>query len=62
MHELARNVAWDENIIVDSAEVKVHERVVRSSFHFALDVQCGIPKALFEKANKTEEHSLAGKD
>ncbi|WVZ09585.1 hypothetical protein V8G54_014115, partial [Vigna mungo] len=61
MHELARTVAWDENIIVDSAEVEVHERVVRSSFHFALDVQCGIPKALFENAKKLRSILLLGK-
>ncbi|KAG2376457.1 Disease resistance RPP13-like protein [Vigna angularis] len=61
MHELARTVAWDENIIVDSAEVEVQERVVRSSFHFALDVQCGIPKALFENAKKLRSILLLGK-
>ncbi|KAL9276489.1 hypothetical protein ACSQ67_025961 [Phaseolus vulgaris] len=61
MHELARTVAWDENIIVDSEGVRVHERVVRSSFDFALDVQCGIPKALFEKAKKLRSILLVGK-
>ncbi|KAK7366998.1 hypothetical protein VNO80_09003 [Phaseolus coccineus] len=62
MHELARTVAWDENIIiVDSEGVRVHERVVRSSFDFALDVQCGIPKALFEKAKKLRSILLVRK-
>ncbi|TKY70077.1 putative disease resistance RPP13 protein 1 [Spatholobus suberectus] len=34
MHELARIVAWDENIVVDSEGKRVHERVVRASFDF----------------------------
>ncbi|KHN40424.1 disease resistance protein RGA2-like [Glycine soja] len=61
MHELARIVAWDENIVVDSDGKRVHERVVRASFDFALDVQCGIPEALFEKAKKLRTILLLGK-
>lgn len=61
MHELARIVAWDENTIVDSEGVRVHERLVRSSFDFALDLQCGIPKALFETAKKLRSILLLGK-
>ncbi|KAG5067742.1 hypothetical protein AAZX31_01G012800 [Glycine max] len=61
MHELARIVAWDENIVVDSDGKRVHERVVRASFDFALDVQSGIPEALFEKAKKLRTILLLGK-
>ncbi|KAL2348878.1 hypothetical protein Fmac_002878 [Flemingia macrophylla] len=60
MYELARNQRWDENIIVDSERNRVDESVVRASFHFALDVQCRIPHALFEKAKELGTILLLG--
>nr|KYP66451.1 Putative disease resistance protein RGA3 [Cajanus cajan] len=60
MHELAKTVAWDDNVIVDSEGNGVHEGVVRASFHFALDIQCGIPQALFDKAKKLRTILLLG--
>ncbi|GAU25791.1 hypothetical protein TSUD_222490 [Trifolium subterraneum] len=53
MHDLACLVSdQEENIKVDPEGEKVHERVLRASFDFSLDVSRGIPPSLYEKAKK----------
>jgi leucine-rich repeat protein SHOC2 len=53
MHDLACFVSdQEENIKVDPEGEKVHDRVLRASFDFSLDVSRGIPPSLYEKAKK----------
>ncbi|AES95725.1 putative P-loop containing nucleoside triphosphate hydrolase, leucine-rich repeat domain, L [Medicago truncatula] len=54
MHKLARLVTIDsrENITVDSMGEGVHDGMLRVSFDYALDLLCGIPDCVFEKAKK----------
>ncbi|AES95702.1 putative P-loop containing nucleoside triphosphate hydrolase, leucine-rich repeat domain, L [Medicago truncatula] len=52
MHKLARLVTCEENMTVNSMGDKVKGGMLRASFDFALDLSCGIPDLLFDKAKK----------
>ncbi|MCI74499.1 CC-NBS-LRR resistance protein, partial [Trifolium medium] len=43
MHKLAKEVAGDKNIIVDSMGERVKQGTLHASFDFGLDLSCGIP-------------------
>ncbi|CAL5188436.1 unnamed protein product [Lathyrus oleraceus] len=62
MHKLAKIVAGDENIIVDSMGEVVKEVMLRASFDFGLDLSCGIPDSVFEKAKKLRTILLSYKN
>ncbi|MCI43401.1 CC-NBS-LRR resistance protein, partial [Trifolium medium] len=52
MHKLAKVVAGDENITVNSMGERVKEGTLQASFDFGLDLSCGIPDLMFDKAKK----------
>jgi leucine-rich repeat protein SHOC2 len=52
MHKLAKEIAGDENITVDSMGGRVKEGTLHASFDFGLDLSCGIPDSMFDKAKK----------
>ncbi|XP_027360330.1 putative disease resistance protein RGA4 [Abrus precatorius] len=61
MLELAKIVAGEENIMLNSGGDKVDRKVLRASFNFDFDVSCGIPNSLFETAKKLRTILLVAK-